>query len=224
MIAAGCGVNGGMDDEFSNSRLVAGSWCGHVGCCGGRLRGGLVGCRSPWIFRKVRLATFIAGDRPWDDSRKRISTTCGASTGFEILHDIRFYASGSCCLAFVLVCLVPDNLRWWHLPFVVAAIVIGLITVGLLGRYLGLSRQLSGLIAIGTSICGCTAIVATAPLINAKESEVSYAIACITVFGLAAMFLYPILAYQGVRGRPSAGRSVSRYVDTRDGTGGRVPE
>ncbi len=82
------------------------------------------------------------------------------------------------------------------LPFVVAAIAIGLFTVGLLGRYMGLSRQLSGLIAVGTSICGCTAIVATAPLIKANESEVSYAVACITVFGLAAMFFYPVLAHQ----------------------------
>ena len=82
------------------------------------------------------------------------------------------------------------------LPFVVAAIAIGLFTVGMLGRYMGLSRQLSGLIAVGTSICGCTAIVATAPLIKANQSEVSYAVACITVFGLAAMFFYPVLAHQ----------------------------
>ena len=82
------------------------------------------------------------------------------------------------------------------LPFVVAAITIGLFTVGFLGRYMGLSRQLTGLIAVGTSICGCTAIVATAPLIQAKESEVSYAVACITVFGLAAMFFYPFLAHE----------------------------
>ena len=81
------------------------------------------------------------------------------------------------------------------LPFVIFAIVIGLTTVSFLGRHLGLSRQLSGLIAVGTSICGCTAIVATAPLIKANEAEVSYAIACITVFGLAAMFFYPVLAH-----------------------------
>ena len=81
------------------------------------------------------------------------------------------------------------------LPFVISAITIGLITVGFLGRYMGLSKQLSGLIAVGTSICGCTAIVATAPLIKANESEVSYAIACITIFGLAAMFVYPVLAH-----------------------------
>ena len=88
------------------------------------------------------------------------------------------------------------------LPFVIAAIAIGLFTVGLLGRYMGLSKQLSGLIAVGTSICGCTAIVAMAPLIKANESEVSYAVACITVFGLVAMFFYPVLAHHVFASQP----------------------
>lgn len=81
------------------------------------------------------------------------------------------------------------------LPFVIVAIAVGLITVTYLGRAMGLTQQLAGLIAVGTSICGCTAIVATAPLIKADESEVSYAVACITVFGIVAMFAYPFLAH-----------------------------
>ncbi|MGI9204347.1 MAG: YeiH family protein [Woeseiaceae bacterium] len=89
------------------------------------------------------------------------------------------------------------------LPFVVAAIGIGLTAVGFLGRSMNLSRQLSGLIAVGTSICGATAIVATAPLIKANESEVSYSIACITMFGLAAMFFYPILGYYLFADKPA---------------------
>lgn len=89
------------------------------------------------------------------------------------------------------------------LPFVLAAIAIGLVTVGLLGRYLGLTRRLSGLIAVGTSICGCTAIVATAPLIKANEAEVSYSVACITVFGLAAMFFYPYVAHYFFADQPA---------------------
>lgn len=80
------------------------------------------------------------------------------------------------------------------LPFVVLVITLALLLVGGLSRKLGLPRQLGGLIAVGTSICGATAIVATAPLIRAKETEVSYAIGCITLFGVAAMLLYPLLA------------------------------
>lgn len=89
------------------------------------------------------------------------------------------------------------------LPFVLAAIAAGLLTVGLIGRYMGLSKQLSGLIAVGTSICGCTAIVATAPLIKANESEISYSVACITIFGLAAMFFYPLLAHYAFADQPA---------------------
>ena len=45
-----------------------------------------------------------------------------------------------------------------------------------------------------TSICGASAIVATAPAINADKEEVTYAIANITLFGILAMFFYPFLA------------------------------
>ena len=80
-------------------------------------------------------------------------------------------------------------------PFVIVAIGVGLFTVSALGKRMGMRKQLAGLIAVGTAICGATAIVATAPLIKPKEEEVSYAIACITVFGLVAMFAYPILGH-----------------------------
>ncbi len=79
------------------------------------------------------------------------------------------------------------------IPFVLAAIIVGLSIVRFLGKKMNLSLQLTGLIAIGTSICGATAIVAAAPIIKAKETEVGYAIACITIFGIVAMFSYPIL-------------------------------
>ena len=102
---------------------------------------------------------------------------------------------GIMLLGFRLSLLSAGAFTLVALPFVIVAIAAGLAVVGGLGRRLGLSRSLGGLIAVGTSICGATAIVATAPLIRARESEVSYAIACITVFGVAAMFLYPILAH-----------------------------
>ncbi len=42
-------------------------------------------------------------------------------------------------------------------------------------------------------ICGATAIVATGPGIGAKDEEVAYAVANITIFGIAAMLIYPFL-------------------------------
>lgn len=118
----------------------------------------------------------------------------------SMVDGLRFCAStilrvGIMLLGIRLSLLAAGRFTLVALPFVIAAIAVGLTIVAMLGRKLGLSRQLSGLIAVGTAICGCTAIVATAPLIRANESEVSYSIACITVFGLAAMFLYPFVAY-----------------------------
>ena len=78
---------------------------------------------------------------------------------------------------------------------IIPCIVISIFIVKNLRDYFQVSDNLSLLIAVGTSICGATAIVALAPAINAKKEEISYAIANITVFGLIAMFLYPLLAY-----------------------------
>jgi uncharacterized integral membrane protein (TIGR00698 family) len=60
---------------------------------------------------------------------------------------------------------------------------------------MGLSGKLGTLIAVGTSICGATAIVATAPTIAAKDDEVSYSVACITLFGVIAMLVYPFAGH-----------------------------
>src|SRR4051812_3592182 len=76
------------------------------------------------------------------------------------------------------------------LPVMVCTIATAMISVTLITRWLGLPRRLGTLIAVGTSICGVSAIVATAPIIEADENETSYAAACITIFGLMAMLCY----------------------------------
>jgi uncharacterized integral membrane protein (TIGR00698 family) len=89
------------------------------------------------------------------------------------------------------------------LPIVLGCIVCALIPVSVVNRALGLPRRPGSLIAVGTSICGASAIVATAPAIDAEEDEVSYAVGCITVFGLVTMFLYPFLAHRPFVGNPN---------------------
>ena len=81
------------------------------------------------------------------------------------------------------------------LPIIAACIVTALVAVTFINRALGLPKRLGTLIAVGTSICGVSAIVATAPVIDAEEDETSYAVACITIFGLLALFTYPIAAH-----------------------------
>jgi uncharacterized integral membrane protein (TIGR00698 family) len=79
------------------------------------------------------------------------------------------------------------------IPVVVGAVATGLIAASFATKRLGLSNRLGTLIAIGTGICGATAIVAAAPGIKAKDEEIAYAVANITIFGIAAMVLYPFL-------------------------------
>jgi uncharacterized integral membrane protein (TIGR00698 family) len=58
------------------------------------------------------------------------------------------------------------------------------------------------LISIGSTVCGTTAIMATAPVIKANKSEVSYAIANITLFGILSMLIYPYFANHYFGGEP----------------------
>lgn len=76
---------------------------------------------------------------------------------------------------------------------VATCIGLALLVVRLVSLRLGLSERLGTLLGVGTSICGVSAIVATAPLIEAKEEETSLAVTTITVFGLLAVVGYPLL-------------------------------
>ena len=80
------------------------------------------------------------------------------------------------------------------IPVVLGCIITGIIFTIFLSRMLGLPKNLGILIAVGTSICGVTAIVATGPIIRAKKEEIAYAVSVITVFGILATMGYPYLA------------------------------
>jgi uncharacterized integral membrane protein (TIGR00698 family) len=79
-------------------------------------------------------------------------------------------------------------------PIVAFCIVGALLVTTWINQKLNLPERLGTLIAVGTSICGVTAIVATSPAIEADEEEAAYAIATITIFGLFATIFYPYLA------------------------------
>jgi uncharacterized integral membrane protein (TIGR00698 family) len=62
-------------------------------------------------------------------------------------------------------------------------------------RAFGLSGKLGSLLAIGTSICGVSAIVAAKGAIRARNAEVSYAIAAILALGAVGLFALPPLGH-----------------------------
>jgi uncharacterized integral membrane protein (TIGR00698 family) len=62
-------------------------------------------------------------------------------------------------------------------------------------KFFGLSGKLGSLLAIGTSICGVSAIVASKGAIRARNSDVGYAIAAILALGAVALFTLPPLGH-----------------------------
>ena len=100
-----------------------------------------------------------------------------------VLLGIRLTLAGIAAIGFV------------SLPIILACVSSALAISLVLTKLFRLPERLGILIAIGTSICGVSAIVALAPGVDAKEEEVSYAVANVALFGLTAMFLYPLLGH-----------------------------
>ncbi|MBD1135853.1 putative sulfate exporter family transporter [Pelagibacterales bacterium SAG-MED47] len=80
------------------------------------------------------------------------------------------------------------------IPLIVICIISVLIVVKLLIKKLQIPTRMAYLISIGSTVCGTTAIMATAPVIKANKQEISYAVANITFFGILSMLLYPYFA------------------------------
>lgn len=81
------------------------------------------------------------------------------------------------------------------LILVTICITIALILAYFAGRIFNVPPCLAALIGVGTAICGNTAIVATAPVLDANDEEVSFAVATITLFGLLAVLFYPMIGH-----------------------------
>lgn len=87
----------------------------------------------------------------------------------------------------------------------IATIVFSVILITyIIGRLMGLSRDLAILVACGNSICGNSAIAAVAPVIHAKGSDVAASIAFTAVLGIVVILLLPMVI-------PLLGLSFNQY-------------
>ena len=80
------------------------------------------------------------------------------------------------------------------LQVVIACVVTAIVAALALGRLFGIAPGLRPLLAVGTAICGCTAIIAVAPVLKSRQQDIGIAIACIVLFGSIALVGYPWLA------------------------------
>lgn len=69
------------------------------------------------------------------------------------------------------------------------------ITAYFVGKAMKIDSNTTTLIGVGTSICGGSAIAATAPVIRAKDEDVAQAISTIFLFNIIAVFIFPPLGH-----------------------------
>ncbi|HVN45333.1 MAG TPA: putative sulfate exporter family transporter [Steroidobacteraceae bacterium] len=80
------------------------------------------------------------------------------------------------------------------LPVAACCLVVALLAGLGIAHALAVPRRLGVLLAIGTAVCGCTAVVAVSPVIRARHAETAFAITCVVLFGCIAMLCYPWVA------------------------------
>ena len=79
------------------------------------------------------------------------------------------------------------------LPIIVCTISVSLLVAFFLRRWMRIPGKVATLVGVGSSICGGSAIAATAPVIDADEEEVAQAISVIFFFNVLAALLFPAL-------------------------------
>ncbi len=79
------------------------------------------------------------------------------------------------------------------LGLTVIVVSVGLLLI--LGKVLRLPTRLATLLGVGTAICGGSAIIALAPVIEAEETDITFSVATVALLGLLAMFALPMVGH-----------------------------
>ncbi|OTA25895.1 AraC family transcriptional regulator [Alloscardovia macacae] len=98
-------------------------------------------------------------------------------------------------LGFGLDLGVVARTGWMSLPIIVVTISTALILAWAMSRVLHMASNTATLIGVGSSICGGSAIAATAPVIKASDDEVAQSISVIFLFNVLAALLFPLLGH-----------------------------
>lgn len=96
-------------------------------------------------------------------------------------------------LGFGLNLTVVLQTGWQSLPIIISTITTSLVLAFILHKILHIPGKISTLIGVGSSICGGSAIAATAPVIEADDEEVAQAISVIFFFNVIAALIFPSL-------------------------------
>lgn len=91
------------------------------------------------------------------------------------------------------------------LGLAVAVVLVGVLAMEALGRRLGVRPGLRRVLAVGTSVCGASAIAAAAPVVQADDDEAAVSVALVSLLGAAGVIAFALPA-------EPLGLSVSHYA------------
>src|ERR1700720_1884069 len=81
------------------------------------------------------------------------------------------------------------------LALVAIEIAVAIAFTTFLGRAFGLRPKLTSLLAVGSAVCGVSAIIATQGAIEADDEDSSFAIAAILALGALSLFTFPLIGH-----------------------------
>lgn len=149
----------------------------------------------PWISPALALlagiAVALALGNPWPAQTRAIA------------H--RTLAASVVGLGFGMDLAVVGRVGLHGLGYTAIGITIALVLGTLLGRKLRVAKDASLLVTVGTAICGGSAIAAVAPAIDAKDVDVSLALATVFLLNAVALIAFPVVGHAFHLGQDSFG-------------------
>ena len=153
----------------------------------------MLGSVSPLLWATI-LGMAVGNLSDYHSSSSKSSTQTLLSNGIKY-SKARLLRLGIILYGFKITLQQIAGIGWTGL-LLDAFVVTTTLTLGIqLGtsRLFQMDRATSTLIGSGSAICGCSAVLATQPIVDAEPHQVSAAVATVVLGGTASMFLYPIL-------------------------------
>ena len=158
-----------------------------------------------WGVSRLPFYPFTVADGHHPISIAALALAFGIIVGNCLPSTINFKSGTNIIISRILpigIILLGARLDFYNLIRVgLSALMAALLTIGivialthLMARVMGVDDKLGLLIGTGTAICGTSAILVAAPIIEAEEEDVSCATAYINLFGVTTMVAFPILA------------------------------
>lgn len=172
------------ENENSLANFVRGSWKGVLLCLAIAVPAWLLGKACPVaggaviaIIAGMAVTPFIKNKAPFESGIKFVSK--------KVLQ------WAVILLGFGLNLNVILETGMQSLPIIASTIAISLIIAYILHKAMNIPSKISTLVGVGSSICGGSAIAATAPVIDAGDEEVAQAISVIFFFNVLAAIVFP---------------------------------